>query len=418
MAARRKQGRWWSSAGRRELRRRCHEVLEGSGSDALGRWINIGLILLVLANVAAAVLETVPSLMLRDAAVLRGFEAFSLVAFALEYGVRLWIAPEDPRYRGLSRRQARWRYARTLPALVDLAAWLPFLLSALWGVNLRTLAILRLMRFVKIARYSPGMQSLFEVLYAERQSLLACLWLLAAAVLISASAMYVAEGDVQPDRLGSIPQAMWWAMATVTTVGYGDVYPLTAIGRVIAGLTMLTGIIMIALPVGIIATAFVDVIKRRDFVITWGMLARVPLFADLDAAAIGEIHKVLSAHTAQPDEIVARRGEPARSMYFIASGEVELEFGDETVVLGAGQFFGEMALLHSAQRAATARARRRSMLLVLDADDLAEVVHRHPDIGQRIRSMARDEEGPHAMARRSDIATGEVAEAKEQADRG
>ncbi|MCB4768375.1 cyclic nucleotide-gated ion channel/potassium channel family protein [Ancylobacter sp. Lp-2] len=409
MASRRQHVRWWSSTRRRGVRRRLYELLEGSSSeDRVGRAVNGALVALVLGNVLAAVLETVPRLMLHDAVALRGFETFSLIAFALEYAVRLWIAPEDPRYRGLAHRIARWRYARTLPALVDLAAWLPFAVSALWGVDLRTLAILRLMRFVKLARYSPGMQSLFEVLRAERQSLLACLWLLVAAVLVAASAMYVAEGSVQPDRLGSIPLAMWWAIATVTTVGYGDVYPITAGGRVIAGLTMLTGIIMIALPVGIIATAFVDVIKRRDFVITWGMLARVPLFADLDAAAIGEIHKVLSAHTAQSGEIIVRRGEQARSMYFIASGEVELEFGDETAMLGRGQFFGEMALLHSTRRAATARARRRCMLLVLDADDLAEVIRHHPDIGQRIRSMAKEEEGPRSVTRRSDIAAGEV----------
>ncbi|GAB4066918.1 cyclic nucleotide-gated ion channel [Ancylobacter sonchi] len=393
------------------MRRRLYELLEGSASeDRLGRWLNGGLVLLVLANVLAAVLETVPSLMLHDAALLRGFETFSLVAFALEYALRLWMAPEDPRYRGLRLRAARWRYARTLPALVDLAAWLPFAVSALWGVDLRSLAILRLLRFVKLARYSPGMQSLFEVFRAERQSLIACLLLLVAAVLVAASAMYVAEGSVQPDRLGSIPQAMWWAMATVTTVGYGDVYPVTVIGRMIAGATMLTGIVMIALPVGIIATAFVEVIKRRDFVITWGMLARVPLFAELDAASIGEIHKVLSAHTAQPGEILVRRGEEARSMYFIASGEIELDLGEETAVLGTGQFFGEMALVRSTRRAATARARRRSMLLVLDADDLAEVVRRHPDIGQRIRSMAKDEEGPRQVVRRSDIAADELPE--------
>ncbi|MDR6950943.1 voltage-gated potassium channel [Ancylobacter sp. 3268] len=415
MASRGQHGGWLSSAGRRGLRRRLYEVLEGNASeDRVGRWVNAGLIGLVLANVVAAVLETVPSLLLHDAALMRGFEALSLIVFALEYALRLWIAPEDPRYRGLRHRTARLRYARSLPALVDLAAWLPFVLSALWGVNLRTLAILRLMRFVKLARYSPGMQSLFEVLRSERQSLLACLWLLVAAVLIAASAMYVAEGSVQPDHMGSIPQAMWWAMSTVTTVGYGDVYPVTPIGRVIAGLTMLTGIIMIALPVGIIATAFVDIIKRRDFVITWGMVARVPLFADLDAAAIGEIHKVLSAHTAQPGEIIARRGEQARSMYFIASGEVELEFGDETAVLGTGQFFGEMALLHNTRRAATARARRRCMLLALDAEDLAEVIRHHPGIGQRIRSMAKDEDGPHAVGRRSDIAAGEVPEKDER----
>ncbi len=409
MAARRHQGKWFSGAWQRAKRRRCYEILERDAAD--DRWaerVNLALIVLIVLNVVAAVLETVPSLFLRDYVLFRAFEHFSLAAFAVEYLLRVWVSPENPRYRGLSEGRARWRYMLTPVAIVDLLAWLPFVVSAMFGVNLRTLAILRLVRFIKLARYSPGMQSLLEVLYRERQSLVACFWLLVAAVLLSASAMYVAEGSAQPDHLGSIPAAMWWAMATVTTVGYGDVYPVTVPGRVVAGITMITGIVMIALPVGIIATSFVDVIKRRDFIITWGMVARVPLFADLDAAGIGEIHKALSAHTAQPGEIVARRGDVARSMYFIASGEVALEFPDEVMILGEGQFFGEMALLHSARRAATARAHTRCMLLMLGADDLADVIRRHPAIGERIQAMARDEEGPRALRRSADIADDEI----------
>jgi voltage-gated potassium channel len=201
---------------------------------------------------------------------------------------------------------------------------------------------------------------------------------------------------------------MWWAIATITTVGYGDVYPITVVGRMIGGLTMITGIVMIALPVGIIATAFVDVIKRRDFVISWGMVARVPLFADLDAKGIGEIHKALSARMVQPGELIVRRGEVARSMYFIASGEVVIEFDDEPVVLTDGQFFGEMALLHRAHRAATVRARQRSMLLVLDSEHLADITARHPEIGRLIRAAAKDDDGPRALRRSVDIAAHEL----------
>ncbi|QFR32654.1 cyclic nucleotide-gated ion channel [Ancylobacter sp. TS-1] len=409
MTARRHDRRWFTAAGWRARRRRLYEILErDSARDRWSEWVNLGLIVLIVINVLAAILETVPSLLLKDYALFHAFELLSLIVFASEYALRVWVSVEDPRYRGPQPVRARLRYMLTPVAIIDLLAWLPFVISALFGVNLRTLAILRLLRFVKLVRYSPGMQSLLEVLHRERQSLIACFWLLAAAVLIAASAMYVAEGSVQPDHLGSIPAAMWWAMATVTTVGYGDVYPVTAAGRIIAGITMVTGIVMIALPVGIIATSFVDVIKRRDFIITWGMVARVPLFADLDAAGIGEIHKVLSAHTAQPGEIIARRGDPARSMYFIASGEVVLEFAEETTVLSDGQFFGEMALLHSARRAATARARTRCMLLMLEAEHLADVIRRHPEIGLRVRAMARDEEGPHALSRRADIAGDEL----------
>lgn len=411
MPAHKRESGWFAASAWRRRRRRCYEILERDAAhDRVAARVEFGLIALIVLNAAVAVMETVPSLYLHDYRVFLGFERLSLVVFAVEYALRLWVSPENPRYRGLPAGRARLRYARTPVAIVDLLAWLPFVVSALFGVNLVTLALLRLLRFIKLVRYSPGMQSLLEVLHRERQSLVACFWLLAAAVLISASAMYVAEGHVQPEHLGSIPAAMWWAMATVTTVGYGDVYPLTVPGRIIASLTMICGIVMIALPVGIIATSFVDVIKRRDFVITWGMVARVPLFADLDAAGIGEIHKVLSAHTAQAGEVIVRRGDVANSMYFIAYGEVELEFADGTHLLGEGQFFGEMALVRSARRAATARARTRCMLLMLQADDLAEVIRRHPDIGARIRAMAKDEEGPRAVRRSADIAHDELDE--------
>lgn len=410
MTAHRREGGWFTASGWRARRRRCYEILERDAAhDRTAQRVEIGLIVLIALNVLVAVLETVPSLFLRDYFAFLVFERASLLVFAVEYMLRIWVAPENPRYRGLSPLRARLHYARTPVAIVDLVAWLPFVVSALFGVNLVTLAIFRLLRFVKLVRYSPGMQSLLEVLHRERQSLMACFWLLSAAVLVAATAMYVAEGHVQPEHVGSIPAAMWWAMATVTTVGYGDVYPVTVPGRIIASITMVTGIVMIALPVGIIATSFVDVIKRRDFVITWGMVARVPLFADLDASGIGEIHKMLSAHTAQPGEVIARRGDVARSMYFIASGEVELEFSDGLHLLGEGQFFGEMALLHQARRAATARARTRCMLLMLEADALADVIRRHPEIGKRIRAMARDEGGPQAVRRSADIADGELS---------
>ncbi|MFT0861201.1 cyclic nucleotide-gated ion channel [Ancylobacter sp. G4_0304] len=400
---------WLSASWRRQQRRRCYQILErDAAQDRTAEIVNLGLIALIIANVIFAVLETVESLLLREMMLFRAFEMFSLVVFAVEYLARIWVAPENPRYRGLSAARARWLHFWTPVAIIDLLAWMPFLISMMMGINLRTLAILRLLRFIKLARYSPGMQSLLEVLRSEAQSLMACFWLLAGAVLLSASAMYVAEGHIQPEHLGSIPAAMWWSMATVTTVGYGDVYPVTVPGRIIAGLTMLSGIIMIALPVGIIATAFVEVIKRRDFIITWGMVARVPLFADLDAASIGEIHRALSAHTAHPGEVIVRRGEEASSMYFIASGEVELEFADEIVMLSEGQFFGEMALLHVSRRAATARARKRSMLLVLDSADLADIMRRHPQIRASIQAVARDADGPQPVGRRTDIAGDEL----------
>jgi hypothetical protein len=122
--------------------------------------------------------------------------------------------------------------------------------------------------------------------------------------LVAATLMHLAEGHVQPDKLGTIPEALWWAIVTLGTIGYGDVVPVTALGKLIATCTIFFGLIVIALPVGIIATAFADQIHRRNFIVTWGMIARVPLFAELDAAAISDIMGLLRAQVAEAGEVV------------------------------------------------------------------------------------------------------------------
>lgn len=390
-------------------RRRIYEVLERENPrDPVARAVHAGLVLLILANSAAAVMETVPSFDAAYRTPLHLFEAMSFGVFLTEYALRLWVAPFDPRYRGLSHGEARMRYAVTPFAIVDLLSVLPFGLALFVHADLRTLALLRLIRFLKLARYSPGLASLGEALFAERHALLACVGIIGVVVLFSASLMYLVEGDVQPDRFGSIPLAAWWAVVSVTTVGYGDAVPATLAGRMIAALTMVTGMILLALPVGIVASSFAAVIRRRDFVVTWGMVERVPLFCELDAAAIGEILKLLSAHTSYPGELLARRGEEARSMFFILSGEVRIELPGEPLFLGEGHFFGEMALLSQSRRSANVRATRRTQLLILDARDLDDLLARRPAMRARMDELARKREVPHALRPTGDIATEEI----------
>jgi voltage-gated potassium channel len=213
--------------------------------------------------------------------------------------------------------------------------------------------------------------------------------ILAGAVLVFASLLYAAEHDVQPDKLGTIPQAMWWAIVTLGTIGYGDVVPVTPLGKIIASVTIFGGLIMIALPVGIIATAFSEQIHRRDFVVTWGMVARVPLFAGLDASDIADILRLLRAQTVDAGDVIVRRGDPAHSMYFIAAGEVEIELAKRRVRLGVGHFFGEVAVLRRARRSATVQAVARTSLLVLSAEDMHALMEREPRIAERIKESVR-----------------------------
>jgi len=162
------------------------------------------------------------------------------------------------------------------------------------------------------------------------------------------------------------------------------------------------------LPVGIIATAFSEQIHRRDFVVTWSMVARVPLFAGLDASQIADILRLLRAQTVDPGDVIVRRGDPAHSMYFIAAGEVEIDLGSKRVRLGVGHFFGEVAVLRRARRSASVFAATRTSLLALSAEDLHALMEREPTIAERINESVRTRVGREVITPSGDIVTEEL----------
>jgi voltage-gated potassium channel len=261
-----------------------------------------------------------------------------------------------------------------------------------------------MVRFFKIARYSQAMRSLLDVLYRERRALFGCLVITLGTALVAAALMHLAEGHVQPDKLGTIPDALWWAIVTVGTIGYGDVVPVTAVGKIIATGTIFVGLILMALPIGIIATAFAEQIHRRDFIVTWGMIAKVPLFAELDAGEIADISELLRAQLAEPGEVIVREGDHAHSMYFIAAGEVEMTLEKKKVKLGEGQFFGEVAVLRKVRRSGTATALSRCNLLVLSAPDLHALMKRDPRIAERIKDVVEKRTGKKVDPSKADEA--------------
>jgi voltage-gated potassium channel len=344
-------------------------------------------------NLVAVALESVPALGARYALMFDLIEYFSLTVFTIEYALRLWGAVEHGPHRHLSPARARLKYARSPAGLVDLVAVLPFWLALVLPADFRFVLVFRMVRFFKIARYSPAMRSLLDVLYRERRALFGCLVITMGMAMVAASLMHLAEGKVQPDKLGTIPDALWWAIVTVGTIGYGDVVPVTALGKVIATGTIFVGLILMALPIGIIATAFSEQIHRRDFIVTWGMIAKVPLFAELDAGDIADISELLRAKLVEPGEVIIREGDHAHSMYFIAAGEVEVALGKKTVKLGAGQFFGEVAVLKNERRSGTATALERTNLLALSAQDLHALMQRDPRIAERVKDVVEKRTG-------------------------
>ena len=391
------------------LRRRVYFILDaGTTSEWAASLVHGVLVALVIASVAAVVLGTVADFALHYGLLFTTIEVVAVAAFSLEYGLRLWSAPEHGPYAQLGVWGARWAFATSASAWIDLLSIAPFYLALVVPADLRVLVMLRLMRFFKLARYSPGMRTLVAVLDAERRALFACGIVLFGLVLVTATAMHFAEHDAQPDKFGSIPAAMWWAVVTLTTVGYGDVVPVTVLGRIIASGTMLMGLMMLALPIGIVANAFAEAIHKREFVVNWSMLARVPLFAHLSAHEIAEMMPYLRAHTAAAGDIIVRSGAPAHEMYFIAGGEVEVEL-PKPIKLAEGQFFGERALLHKSLRRATVRALQPTKLLVLDAADFHTLMERYPVLRQHIEEVDRERAEINADLQ-GDLDAGELME--------
>ena len=305
----------------------------------------------------------------------------------------------------LSPAQDRIEYALSSLGIIDLLAFLPASIALLAG-DRASLVLLGMLPFFKLVRYSPAMRSLLAALHAERRTLFGCLVILAGAVLLFASLLYAVEHDVQPDKFGTIPQAMWWAIVTLGTVGYGDVVPVTPLGKLVSVFAIIGGLTMIALPVAIISTAFADEVRRRDFVVTWGMLARVPLFSHLSATEIADIMRLLRAQTIESGEILVRRGDVASSMYFITAGEVEIDLPNQRVRLADGTFFGEIALLHRTKRSGTVTATRKTRLLALDAQDFHALIERMPTLAAHVQRTAKAR-----LADTGDLAAAEIAQA-------
>ena len=249
----------------KRLRRFVYGLLmEENSRHPLRRISDFFLLGFILANAAAIVLASVRSFGQRYGAFFTGFEYFSVAVFTVEYLLRLWSCAEDPRYRDPLR--GRLRYMLSPMAIVDLLAVLPFYIAA-GGADLRMLRILRvfrLLRLVKIARYSKALQVFGRVLVHTWGQLVFSLVLLAVLLLLASSLIYMAEQDAQPEAFSSIPAAMWWAIATLTTVGYGDIYPVTPLGKFLGSVIAVFGIGMFALPAGVLGAAFLEEIQAMN----------------------------------------------------------------------------------------------------------------------------------------------------------
>jgi voltage-gated potassium channel len=213
------------------------------------------------------------------------------------------------------------------------------------------------------------MRSLLAALYAERRALYGCLVILFRATLVAATTMHLVERQAQPDKFGTISSAMWWAIGTLSTIGYGDVVPITNLGKLVAAATVVTGLIMVALPIGIVATAFANEVHRRDFVVTWSMVARVPVFAGLNAIEIADIMELLRAQQVEAGEVSSAAAN--RHIRCTSSPPERWRSSSDTSTFGlVPAIFSARSRRSSAPaRSATVAALTRTSLLVLDAHE-------------------------------------------------
>ncbi|MFM9942603.1 MAG: cyclic nucleotide-gated ion channel [Hyphomicrobiaceae bacterium] len=386
----------WDSA---RLRRRVFEIIEiGRGEDRTSKLFDSFIVLLILANIAAFCAETVPHIHAAYGGWLHAFEIASVAVFTIEYILRLWTAVEVPFLSRLSPLQARLHFARRPLLIFDLLAVLPFYLGSMMGLDLRILRAFRLLRLFKLSRYSPAMHTLVRVLANESRTLTGAGLLLLLALLFSSTGMYFIEGREQPDKFGSVPLAAYWAMTTLTTVGYGDVVPITPLGKLWAMLTMLFGLCILALPVAIISSGFAQEAGRRDFVVTWSLMSRIPLLAELDTSQVAELMPLLHAQHLPPNTQIMAAGSPGHAMYFVASGNVRLQAGNATTEYTTGDFFGIVALLDGDVQPGRFVTLSRCRLLKLYRDDFYRIEVASPQIGAHIRQVAANRKAARQAA--------------------
>ena len=313
----------------------------------------------------------------------RGVDALlwaCLAFFVFEWVVRLRHAFQAQRGRV---------YALSGRGLVDAVAAMAVPLAMILGANSKTAWLLGVFWMLKVVPGIPGLRQLRRVLVLESGPLLSVLVIFLMVLFLASVAEYFLERDFQPTVFGSVPAALWWAVATLTTTGYGDVVPITPLGRVVAAVVMICGLGVFGLWTGILATGFAAETRRDNFLKTWESVSKVPFFAALGPAAIADVTHMLRTMDLPSRTMIIRKGQTGDCMYFIAAGEVEVDLPGKKVTLGEGAFFGEMALLGNHLRSANITTTRVSKLLVLDLVDFRMLMARHPDLAETIDAEAR-----------------------------
>ncbi len=327
---------------------------------------------------------TVPALQVAAGVWLAGCLWCCLAYFAVEGAVRARLAFRAGRLRG---------HILSVSGIVDLIGVIAVPIALGCGVSPPTAWLLASLWVLKLAQNSPALAQIGRVFKVEAKALGSVFALFLIVLVLSSAAMNVIERDKQPGPFGNMPAALWWAVVTLTTTGYGDEVPITELGRLLGGVVMIFGIATFGLSTGILATGFAAETRRRNFIQTWDLVSKVPFFQSLDPSAITEITHNLRRLEVPERTAIIRRGKVGDCMYFIAAGEVQVDIKPTPVRLGEGAFFGELALLGDSVRTANVTTTMPSSLLILDLADFRTLTANHPELKRAI-----DAEGQRRMS--------------------
>ena len=374
------------------LRGRIYALLRYSDPTPAARQLRVAHLIVLGIGLLAVILLSLDEFAKDYRHLLRGIIWTVTFIFFAEYLMRLWVAPEAPRYDQETPLKARLRWAGSLPGLINLLAVMPAFMFAggytITGAD--AASVFCILWILKVGLHAPAFSTLSRVVSNERAPIASVLILFAILLMMAATAAHMLERVRQPEQFGSLPGAMWWAVVTLTTTGYGDVVPLTAGGRIVGSMLMIAGIAVLALMTGVLATGFAQEERRREYLRVWEQVARVPLFASLGVVTLSEIVGKLRTRYYPQRITVVRRGDAGDSMFFISSGEVEVRLPNGgSVRLGEGAFFGEMALLERQPRTASVATTKPTTLLVLYASDFYEIASHIPKLAEAVEIEAK-----------------------------
>jgi voltage-gated potassium channel len=385
-------------------RRRLYLLMQPESPGSGARIFRVVHHLMVAAGVGVIMMATVASIEASyGRALATGFYVVAVFFFA-EYVLRLIVAPEAPGGEHRGQHGARLAWTISLGGVFDLVCALPLLIAL---THVPEAGLFGFVWVFKYVRYSPGLASLSRVISHARQALLSVLLGFSTVLLAAASIAYLLERYAHPEApeaFASIPAALWWGITTMTTTGYGDVVPHTVAGRALSGIVMVGGILIFALWTGIIVNGYAEELRRREFLRTWELVARVPFFHNIGASLIAEVARLLRPRDYPRGAVIMRRGEPGDCMYFVVEGEYEVQLQTGPIRLGAGHFFGELALLTGDPRNATVVATDDCKLLVLDIVDFHELLARQPELARVIREEGRKRLGAETLRHRAEPA--------------